>query len=120
MKKNNKKGFTLAELLIVVAIIAVLAGISIPVFTAQRDRANAAVDVANIRALYAEAMADYVSTGETGERNYTTKTYKCVGSSSNIKDASIGGLTMGALSWAANDVVHIKVNAGGQTWTLEH
>ena len=34
-KKNNKKGFTLAELLIVVAIIAVLVAIAIPVFTTQ-------------------------------------------------------------------------------------
>ena len=33
MKKVNKKGFTLAELLIVVAIIAVLVAISTPIFT---------------------------------------------------------------------------------------
>lgn len=33
MNKTNKKGFTLAELLIVVAIIAVLVAIAIPVFT---------------------------------------------------------------------------------------
>ena len=32
MKQTNKKGFTLAELLIVVAIIAVLVAIAIPVF----------------------------------------------------------------------------------------
>ena len=31
MKKNNNKGFTLAELLIVVAIIAVLVAIAIPI-----------------------------------------------------------------------------------------
>ena len=31
---NRKKGFTLAELLIVVAIIAVLVAVSVPVFTA--------------------------------------------------------------------------------------
>lgn len=33
---NRKKGFTLAELLIVVAIIGVLVAVSVPVFTAQR------------------------------------------------------------------------------------
>ena len=36
--KENKKGFTLAELLIVVAIIAVLVAISIPIFTAQLEK----------------------------------------------------------------------------------
>ena len=57
MKKNNKKGFTLAELLIVVAIIAVLVAISIPIFTAQLEKAREATDEANLRALYAETAA---------------------------------------------------------------
>ena len=34
---KSKKGFTLAELLIVVAIIAVLVAISIPIFTNQLE-----------------------------------------------------------------------------------
>ena len=34
--QNRKKGFTLAELLVVVAIVAILAAISIPIFTRQR------------------------------------------------------------------------------------
>lgn len=50
--REEKGGFTLAELLIVVAIVAVLVAIAIPVFTAQLDRANAAVDEANIRSGY--------------------------------------------------------------------
>lgn len=33
--QNRKKGFTLAELLVVVAIVAILAVISIPIFTRQ-------------------------------------------------------------------------------------
>ena len=56
-KKMNKKGFTLAELLIVVAIIAVLVAISIPIFTTQLEKSRDAVSVANIRAAYAEASA---------------------------------------------------------------
>ena len=52
MKKNNK-GFTLAELLIVVAIIAVLVAIAIPVFTSQLEKAREATDAANIRSAYA-------------------------------------------------------------------
>ena len=61
MKKNNNKGFTLAELLIVVAIIAVLVAIAIPVFTAQLEKAREATDLANVRSAYAEQMANYLT-----------------------------------------------------------
>lgn len=47
------RGFTLAELLIVVAIIAVLVAISIPIFTAQLEKSREAVDLANLRSAYA-------------------------------------------------------------------
>ena len=60
MKKNNK-GFTLAELLIVVAIIAVLVAIAIPVFTTQLERSREATDVANVRSAYAGVVTDYLT-----------------------------------------------------------
>lgn len=55
--KKNKKGFTLAELLIVVAIIAVLVAISIPIFARQKLKAQEAVDMANLRSAYSEVIA---------------------------------------------------------------
>ena len=49
MKKlQNKKGFTMAELLIVVAIIAVLVAISIPIFNAQLEKSRDATTLANL------------------------------------------------------------------------
>jgi prepilin-type N-terminal cleavage/methylation domain-containing protein len=63
MKKNNKKGFTLAELLIVVAIIAVLVAIAIPVFTAQLKKSQLATEVANTRSAYAEGVATALADG---------------------------------------------------------
>lgn len=64
--KENKKGFTLAELLIVVAIIAVLVAISIPIFTSQLEKARQATTAANLRSAYAEASAALL-TDDTGK-----------------------------------------------------
>jgi type IV pilus assembly protein PilA len=61
MRKNNRHGFTLAELLIVVAIIAVLVAIAIPVFTSQLEKSREATDAANIRSAYAEVVTKYLS-----------------------------------------------------------
>lgn len=59
MRRKQNKGFTLAELLIVVAIIAVLVAISIPIFTSQLKKARVAVNQANARAGEAAAYAAY-------------------------------------------------------------
>lgn len=61
--KNKNKGFTLAELLIVVAIIGVLVAISIPIFTSQLEKAREATDAANIRSQYAEVMSEAITEG---------------------------------------------------------
>lgn len=74
MNKSNKKGFTLAELLIVVAIIAVLVAIAIPVFTSQMEKAREAVDAANLRAAYAEVMANALTDGGTATVNPVKQT----------------------------------------------
>ena len=71
MKKNNKKGFTLAELLIVVAIIAVLVAVAIPVFTTQLEKSRDATSVANIRSAYAEAMTEYMTGSKAGAATAT-------------------------------------------------
>lgn len=76
MKKNNKKGFTLAELLIVVAIIAVLVAISIPIFTSQLEKARDATDQANIRSAYSEVVVQVldgtISLGASGTSKEVT------------------------------------------------
>lgn len=48
---RKKKGFTLAELLIVVAIIAVLVAVSIPVFSSQLEKSRRAVDLHTARTI---------------------------------------------------------------------
>ena len=50
------------EMLIVVAIIAVLVASAIPVYTSQIHKVRVAADWANVRAYYAEIQADYMLT----------------------------------------------------------
>lgn len=64
-KLNNKKGFTLMEMLIVVAIIAVLVAIAIPVFNGALTKSKEAADVANVRALYAEWQVGILTENKT-------------------------------------------------------
>jgi prepilin-type N-terminal cleavage/methylation domain-containing protein len=80
MKKMNKKGFTLAELLIVVAIIAVLVAIAIPIFSSQLEKAKVATDQANIRSAYAEAAADVLDDGKLDKASLTVGKIACTAS----------------------------------------
>ena len=61
MYMNRQKGFTLAELLIVVAIIAVLVAVAIPIFTSQIEKSREATDAANIRNAYAELITKVIT-----------------------------------------------------------
>lgn len=58
--RHKNKGFTLAELLIVVAIIGLLVAISIPIFHAQLRKARLAANQANGRAAFSAAEAAYL------------------------------------------------------------
>lgn len=56
--KQNKNGFTLMEMLIVIAIIAVLIAVAIPVFASQLEKAREATDLANVRSAYAQVSTE--------------------------------------------------------------
>ncbi len=59
MKKVSKKGFTIAELLIVVAIIGVLVAIAIPVFRNRQEKAREAYDIYTMRQAASAAIDLY-------------------------------------------------------------
>ena len=111
--KKNEKGFTLMEMLIVVAIIAVLIAIAIPTF-------NASLNKANIRSGYATVMATVLTDDQADEKITaaasvvywlnedgsvnkdtvsTTSAYSCAGKTSS--DISIAGTD--AIGWQKND-----------------
>ena len=116
---QNKKGFTLAELLIVVAIIGVLVAISIPIFNAQLEKSREAVDLANIRAAYAELTANYLLDGKAAsstvevtqkESTWTGATSNIAGLSSSIP-VSVGGTYVVAIT----DSGSVTVSAGAKS-----
>lgn len=115
-KKLNKKGFTLAELLVVVAIIGVLVAISIPIFTSQLEKARQATDMANLRASYAEAAtASLQNDGGTGEGSDVTMVHTATGFTQNT-GAKIGDIAVSTeplSTCTKDDVLYAKVDATG-------
>ena len=57
MKRNNKKGFTIVELVIVIAVIGILAVVMIPVFSNVVGDAQANSAIMNARNVYTQYLA---------------------------------------------------------------
>ena len=92
LSTQNNRGFTLAELLITVAIIGVLVAISIPVFASQTEKSREATDLSNVRAAYAEVMAEAI----TENMEYQEKTVPLKQKQDDWQSAdsvTIGGIT---------------------------
>ena len=115
-RSKDKKGFTLAELLIVVAIIAVLVAIAIPVFTGQLEKAREATDAANIRTAYAVAT---VAAMEKGADVYAevklTQTQD--GFSGDMANVEVGGVVLSDITGVAEGE-SVFVNVNGNTGAL--
>lgn len=58
MKKLNKKGFTIVELVIVIAVIAILAAVLIPTFATVIDKANKSAAVSAAKNAYTAYLAE--------------------------------------------------------------
>lgn len=78
--REERGGFTLAELLIVVAIILVLVAVAVPVFTGAMDNANKAVGHAAGHAVKSEAITTYLLSDDAPNKTeavtYTAKVQK--------------------------------------------
>lgn len=122
-KIKSSKGFTLMEMLIVVAIIAVLVAIAIPTFTTSLNKARVATDEANIRSGYAAFMAKIMSEDEVPEEdkpyylrkdgsvheNWTSDfDYQCQGNQTD-ENLAIAGHKVG--KWSKNDTVKYVIKS---------
>lgn len=123
-KKRNNKGFTLAELLIVVAIIAVLVAVAIPVFTNQLEKSREATDVANVRSAYAEVMTKYLENGSGASMTVAAR-QKVDGWQTSPQpvivtqiDGTEGSVTFGAKTSGNYTVTLSTDSSGGATLTI--
>ena len=64
MKRNNKKGFTIVELVIVIAVIAILAGVLIPTFAGITNKAKDSAALQEATNVLKAYVADYAATDE--------------------------------------------------------
>lgn len=72
MKKNNQKGFTLVELIIVIAILGILAALAIPSFSGFTDSARKAKDEDFADTVATSALLVYVDNGSVATGNPLT------------------------------------------------
>ncbi len=77
-KFRKNEGFTLVEMLIVVAIIAILIAVSIPMFSTTLERARHGVDVANNRNAISMATMQAMSSLDPKTEFATAKYYNYV------------------------------------------
>ena len=82
-KLNKKGGYTLVEMLIVVAIIAILIAVSIPLIGTALERARDATDDANFRSAAALGHIEYLTEGDAAEGTY----YYVIGADGKVTGA---------------------------------
>ena len=120
LKKLKKSGgFTLTEMLIVVAIIAILVIISIPMVSSGLNKAKITTDTANERSAKAATLIEYMTNTKEGTYYYDAVSGKIVTSNTDItpygqcKDHKNGYLIVtidangdAVLSWSTKAATH--------------
>lgn len=107
MKKNNKKGFTLVELVIVVAVMAVLVAVAIPTVSSITGTAKEAVYDSNCRTIESMLKLEEAELSKDGDGT-TTLTPAQVASA--LTDAKLG---IESETFSYNPTTGIVAKTGG-------
>ena len=112
----KRKGFTLVELLIVIAVIAILIGIALPRFKGMRDEGNYAKTLGELKSLqtatesYFIHNGSYPATGATWQTALTGATPKLIGTALN--DPFAAASTQYVLATSTNGKFYVVYSIG--------
>lgn len=117
-KLSKNGGFTLVEMLIVVAIIAILIAVSIPLVGSALEKARVATDAANERAFKASLVSSYLLTeakmmDDDGQEVEAGKKYCYDAVNGKVSDSMIT-VAYGKSSGKTNNVLVGEVNSKGE------
>ena len=102
------------------SLAAVLVAIAIPVFTTQLEKSREATDMSNVRAAYAEVIANYLSNGakvKTSGEGKTTATVTARQTVSGWQNTENGKLQIRVDG--VESTISFDAKKAGSTWTVE-